>query len=116
MNNEQTARNTLSVRLKQAREYCGFSQEEVAGYLNLPRTAISLIESGSRRVEAFELRRLAKLYQTTMEDLTGGSQEESEPQLIGLMARAVAALSVTDRDEVLRYAQFLRSRKSDEQA
>ena len=112
MNDEHTARTTLSARLKEAREYRGFSQEEVARHLGVPRTAVSLMENGSRRVEALELRRLAKLYQTTMENLTGLDQEVTEPESIRLVARAAAELSTTDRDEVLRFVQFLQARQS----
>ena len=115
MSDEPTMQHTLSKRLKEAREYRGFSQEEIAGYLGVPRSAISLIENGSRRVSATELSRLANLYQTTMESLTGLDRDESEPESVRMVARAAAELSATDRDEVLRFAQFLRARKSDDQ-
>lgn len=115
MSDERTMQHTLSKRLKEAREYRGFSQEDIAGYLGVPRSAISLIEKGSRRVSATELSRLASLYQTTMESLTGPDREESEPESVRMVARAAAELSVTDRDEVLRFAQFLRARKSNDQ-
>ena len=115
MSDERTMQHTLSKRLKEAREYRGFSQEEIAGYLGVPRSAISLIENGSRRVSATELSRLASLYQITMESLTGQNREESEPESVRMVARAAAELSVTDRDEVLRFAQFLRARKSNDQ-
>ena len=112
---QQANRGTLSTRLKEAREYCGFTQEEVATHLGLPRSAISLMENGARRVAALELQLLARLYQTNMESLTGPKQESPEPESVRLVARATAELSVNDREEVLRFAQFLRSRKSDEQ-
>ena len=113
--NEHANRVSLSARLKETREYCGFKQEEVAAHLGVPRTAISLMENGARRVGALELQRLAKLYQTTMEKLTGHDQETPEPESVRLVARATAELSVNDRQEVLRFAQFLQSRKPDEQ-
>ena len=112
MSDERSIQTILSERLKEVREYRGFSQEEVASHLGVPRSAISLIENGSRRVSAEELSQLAKLYQTTMESLTGHDQEASEPESIRLVARATADLSEPDRDEVLRFAQFLLSRKS----
>ena len=115
MNDDHTARETLGARLKEAREYRGFSQEEVARHLGVPRTAISLIENGARRVEALELRHLARLYQTSMESLTGEVQETTESESIRLVARAAAGLSATDRNEVLRFVHFLQSRQSDEQ-
>ena len=116
MNDEHTVADTLGARLKEAREYRGYSQEEVAEHLDLPRSAISLMESGSRRVGALELRRLADLFQTTMENLTGLEQENSDLESVRMVARAAADLSASDREEVLRFAEFLQSRKSDEQA
>lgn len=112
MSDERTIQAILSERLKEAREYRGLSQEEVARHLSVPRSAVSLIESGSRRVTAAELSRLAKLYQTTMESLAGHDREASEPESVRLLARAASELSARDRDEVLRFAQFLRSRKT----
>ena len=82
MSDERTMQNILSARLKEAREYRGFSQEDIARYLGVPRPAVSLIENGSRRVSATELSRLASLYQTTMESLTGLDGEESEPESV----------------------------------
>ena len=112
MSEERGLQTVLGARLKEAREYRGFSQEDIARYLGVPRSAISLMENGSRRVSATELSRLAQLYQATMESLTGQEIEESEPESVRMVARAAAELSPTDRDEVLRFAQFLRSRKS----
>lgn len=112
MSDERSIQAILSERLKEARVYRGLSQEEVARHLGVPRSAVSLIENGARRVTAAELSRLAKLYQTTMESLAGHEREASAAESVSLLARAAADLSKTDRDEVLRFAQFLRSRKT----
>jgi transcriptional regulator with XRE-family HTH domain len=53
---------TLASRLKEARATAGFTQEQVAIALELPRTAIVQIESGSRTVSTLELASLAQLY------------------------------------------------------
>lgn len=109
-------RTALGVRLKEAREYRGFSQEEVAKYLGVPRSAISLIESGARRLDVLEVRKLAQLYECSIEELTGeAALEEAEPHSIKMVARAAADLSPDDRSEVLRFAQFLKSRKAAKQ-
>ena len=110
MSEERRIQEILSKRLKEAREYRGFSQEEVGRYLGVPRSAISLIESRSRRVSAAEVSRLAELYQTSMESLT--SQAEMAPELCPRLARAVDGLSETDRDEILRFVQFLRETRT----
>lgn len=109
---EETDRAALGARLKEAREYRGFSQEEVAKYLGVSRSAISLIETGTRRLDILELRKLAKLYESSIEDLTGEQpRQQGEPDSIKMVARATAALSPEDRSEVLRFAQFLQMRK-----
>ena len=54
--NDETERRRLGEKLRQAREYLGFSQDDVATFLKLPRTAITNIESGQRKVEALELK------------------------------------------------------------
>ena len=53
---ETNERTEFGRRLKEAREYLELSQDEVARELGIPRTAISLMESGQRKVEALELR------------------------------------------------------------
>jgi DNA-binding XRE family transcriptional regulator len=52
MSSELTERQALGERLRQARDYIGLSQEEVARLLQVPRTAVTGMESGQRRVEA----------------------------------------------------------------
>src|SRR5438874_13821549 len=107
---EDADRAALGVRLKDAREYRGYSQEDVAKYLGMARSAISLIETGARRLDILELRKLAKLYECSIEELTGEKpSQEQEPDSIKMVARAAAALSPEDRSEVLRFAQFLQT-------
>lgn len=102
----------LGAKLREAREYRGFSQEEVSTHLGIPRSAISLIESGTRKLDALELQKLARLYETSIEDLTGEKvQTAKDPESVKLIARAAAALSEADRKEVLQFAEFLRSRR-----
>lgn len=110
MADERANRKALGTRLRDARKYCGFSQEDVARYLSVPRSAVSLIESGSRSVTVLELGRLAELYQRSIESLAGQREGEPEPESVSLLARATADLSEQDRQEVLRFAQFLQQR------
>ena len=64
-------RKTLGERLREAREYLGFSQEEVATYLGVSRSALSNMESGQRKVDALELKKLAGLYKRPVSHFTG---------------------------------------------
>lgn len=97
----------LGKRLRESRESSGFTQEEVSGALGIPRTSVLAMEAGKRNVSAPELRRLARLYRRSVEWLLG----EESPDLTTNVAlyRATDALSQDDRDQVLRFAQFLAS-------
>lgn len=104
-------RRRLGDRLKEARKYLGLKQEEVANYLKLPRTALTDIESGQRRVEAIELSRLARLYRQPVAYFTGEEMGSAGlPVDVVHIARQVADLSAQDRDELGRFAEYLRSR------
>lgn len=106
-------RRKLGNRLKEARKYLGLKQEEVANYLKIPRTALTDIENGQRRVEALELTRLARLYRQTVGYFTGEEAVASSmaPDVAHL-ARQAASLSQEDRDELGRFVEFLRSRSA----
>jgi transcriptional regulator with XRE-family HTH domain len=108
-------RGALGERLKTAREYVGLSQEEVAKHLGIPRSALSNIEAGQRKLDALELTKLAKLYQRPVTWITGeetdrSSQDSELPAEVAHLARAAAGLSKQDRLELTRFADFLKSR------
>lgn len=110
-------RRRLGERLRQAREYVGFSQDEVAGFLKVPRTAVTNIESGQRRVDALELKRLAELYRQPIGHFTGSDDEAGSalPVDVAHLARQAATLSIKDREELGRFAEFLKMRATGEQ-
>ena len=104
-------RRSLGERLREARKYLGLKQGEVAEYLNVPRTALTDIENGNRRVEVIELTRLAKLYRQPIAHFTG--EDEASAALspdVAHLARQANDLSETDRNELSRFAEYLRSR------
>lgn len=109
---EQSERTQTGARLKKAREYCGFSQEEVARFLGVSRSSVSLMESGSRGVDVLELRRLATLYQCSVGELIGESTPPNTDS-IEIVARAAQDLKPEDQQEVVRFAQFLKNRRQE---
>lgn len=95
----------IGARLKEAREYVGLLQEDVASALSIPRASVSAMESGKRRVTGLEVRRLARIYRKPVGWLLGEDDIElsdAEP-----LFRATESLSTRDRDQVLRFAEFL---------
>ena len=95
----------LARRLREAREYIGLLQEDVATALDIPRASVSAIESGKRRVSSLELRRLGRLYRRPVAWLLG--DEGAEVDMDAPLYRATAALSAQDKEQVLRFAEFL---------
>jgi transcriptional regulator with XRE-family HTH domain len=99
----------LGERLRGSREYLGFSQEDVADHMRLSRPAISNIETGRRKVSTFELARLAALYRQPYEYYLGEIPEVAQDETAGALFRAAQELSERDKEQVLRFAEFLRN-------
>ena len=55
-------RETICIKIKQARKESGIKQDFVAEKLNIPISAVSAMESGSRKIDAIELKILSELY------------------------------------------------------
>lgn len=108
---EQNVTEQIAQRLREAREYLGLSQGLVADAVGVPRPSISMMECGQRKVSADELRKLAKLYRKPYEYFLGekvvGETAESAESVTALF-RTANDLSEDDRQQVLRFAEFLR--------
>lgn len=110
----------LARRLREAREFANLSQKFVADETGIPRTAISDIERGARRVESLELKRLARLYRLPIDYLLGNETPEildTQDAILKALARATSELGDSEKEEVLRFALFLNNyeRKSEGQ-
>jgi transcriptional regulator with XRE-family HTH domain len=103
---DEERQRRLADRLREAREYLGLSQQFVAEHTGIPRVAISAIENGKRKVEALELERLAALYRCPLTYFLDGALDE--PAAVRALAREARNLTDRDREEVLRFAQFLK--------
>ncbi len=107
-----TEQAAIGERLKEARTYLGLTQELVAEELSIPRPAVSQIERGGRRVSGIELKKLATLYGRPVgwffgdiEGTVGDTGEQTDA-----LFRAMNDLDESDVEEVVRFAEFLRSR------
>lgn len=93
-------------RLRQAREQRGVTQQIAADTLNLPRTAITQIESGKRAVSTLELTKLAKLYHHTISYLVGEMQPEEDIEV--LLYRSISILNETIKQRINHYIAVCR--------
>jgi transcriptional regulator with XRE-family HTH domain len=100
----------LSERLKNTREYLNLTQQQVSEQTGIPRTAISEIEGGRRKVDSLELKKLARLYRYPVayflnEDLDAIPAEHA----LAALPRKVAGLNLKTEqmNQVMKFAQFL---------
>jgi transcriptional regulator with XRE-family HTH domain len=107
-------REVIGAKLREARDYLQISQEEAAAAANIPRSAISLIESGQRKLDLVELMSLAKLYQRPMAYFTEESYSVAQDPGAAVFARKYSELSESDRKELTQFAEFLLMRKKSE--
>ena len=110
METSDSERTNLAEKLRLAREYLTLSQEEVAKAVGIPRAAISLIESGQRRVDVLELKKFATVYDRPVSYFTGEEKTPAIPEEVEHLARAAKNLSSQDRQELTRFAEFLQSK------
>jgi transcriptional regulator with XRE-family HTH domain len=99
----------LGNRLREVREYLNFSQQYVADHTGIPRSAISDVERGVRKVDSLELRKLARLYRYPVGYFLDETADPSAADhTVQALTRALTELTAEDKEEVLRFAQFLR--------
>jgi transcriptional regulator with XRE-family HTH domain len=109
--NAEDEQKQLGLKIREAREFLGLSQEFLADALNIPRPSISAVETGKRKVSGIEIKQLSRILKQPVAYFLGeidlSFEEPSHPTLRSLF-RATKALSESDKEQVLRFAQFLR--------
>lgn len=98
-------RTAIARRIKEAREYLGLTQQQVANAISIPRSAVSDIESGKRKVTVDELKQLALVLRHPVSHFLG-EEPEIAPEVLAL-ARTAQNLSENNRRELLRFAKYL---------
>ena len=98
----------LYERIKEARTELHLSQDYVAKFLGVNRTAIVEIESGKRKVSADELGKFSELFQIPADELLNVRSTEMPVQMF---ARRFGALDEADQQEILNLIEFKRMMK-----
>ena len=103
--NQPNEHRVVGARLRDARLATGLTQAEVAEALGMSRPTLAAVEKGARKITGLELRRLARLYQRDVAWLLG--EEDPDVTAGSALHRATANLSDADKEQVLRFAEFL---------
>ena len=111
---EREEHRLVGSRLREARDLLTLTQAQVAEALGIPRTSVQAMEAGQRKVTGLELRRLSRLYRRPVTWLLG--EEEHTEKEAAALYRATRDLTDEDRDQVLRFAEFLAGKSADRRA
>ena len=103
----------VSDRLRYARESRKLSQRVVAEQIGLPRTAISQLENGNRRLTTLELTKLAHLYRCSIHELLDDTTPSESKDVINELQRAIPELleDSETRDQIAQYLDLCREGK-----
>jgi transcriptional regulator with XRE-family HTH domain len=111
--NDSIAVRRLGDKLKKLREYLGMSQQYVAECTGVPRTAVSDIERGQRKVDAVELTKFARLYQQPVSWLLDEDEQASPgAHALSLLTRKYGRLTPHDLTQLEDFAAFLAARRA----
>lgn len=91
-------------RIKRYRKDLGLSQEYIGKLLNIPRNAITGIESGERKVSSNELKLFSEIFGVSSDEILNGMPT---PDLESKMfARSFSKLSKNDKREIMNLIEF----------
>ncbi len=103
----------LADSLRSARKSSGLSQKAVANELGVPRTALTQIENGNRKLSTLELTKLARLYRCPIHDLLGEANPTESEDVCDRLRRVAPELWEDHevRDEITKNLQLCREGK-----
>ncbi len=71
---------TIGSIFKKLRNETGLSQEDVSMFLQIPRTAMTLIESGERELSITEFDYLCRIYRIAPNEILGWNRTKAKDQ------------------------------------
>ncbi len=102
-------RQALGKKIRQLREKCCLTQEDVEKALGLPQKAFTHIESGARKVSTLELAKFAEMFHVPVSDFFVEDNQEEDDLLVTLhrIAPGVESDPIV-RDQVAKCIQICR--------
>lgn len=96
--------NNYGKKIKQAREFLGLTQEQVAKVLKMNRNSIINIENGTRSLKVEELSKFSKLLGVSVDEIV--SEEIKVDKKVMTFARGFDKLSPRDQEEIINLINF----------
>lgn len=111
---QETKKQIIAARARDARRLAGLSQGQVAKLMGLHRPSISEAEAGRRNFTADELARIAQIYDVSVSWLMGEDAERLDTQddRVQLAARELSKLKPDDLDRLLTILASMRQREN----
>ena len=107
---------SVANRIRNRRAELGITQTELARVAKLTPAAISQFEAGSRKPSFDALSKLANALKVTTDYLLGRKQPSYEDILadprVSVMFRGIMKLSEKDKETMLEFYEFLKSRSA----
>ncbi len=108
MKNQKSKYKFIGSKIKEARELADLSQMDLANKVGYESaTAISLIESGERKVSIKDLEVIADVLRRDIKFFLGIAEKAD----IRFALRADDALSKQNQEEILRFIDFVKNKK-----
>ena len=106
--NEGNEMGKMYVRLKKLREENGYSQKQIADYLEIDQSYISKIEKGTRNLNEVSFNNLCLLYNCSPDYLLGKSDEYESPKIAFRSDETVDLFAISKMNQVVGYLNLLR--------
>lgn len=101
--------NGLNERIKNMRNELHLSQQYVADYIGINRSAVAEIESNKRNVSADELGKFGVLFGVATDELLHGTNTQKPTTMF---ARKFDALDEDDQIEIMNLIEFKKAMKN----
>jgi len=109
MKNQKDKNELIGAKIREAREAAKKSQKELADIVGFESaTAISLIETGQRKVRVEDLEKISNFLQRDIKFFLGIEEEQN----IKFALRADTNLSSEDQDQILSFIDFVKKDKN----
>jgi len=110
MKTQENNYKNIGLKIKEAREFANMSQKELADRIGYESaTAISLLESGERKVSISDLQKMSDIFKRDIKFFLG--REDEKPDLLFAL-RADKSLSKNEQDQIQNFIDFVKKQNN----